>query len=68
MTPCEIIKKAYGGNIKQISRDTGIPYQRLRKLRLTDDRIGSMTLAEWWTIQKHANFTDEEILRIGRGK
>ena len=68
MTPCEIIKKAYNGNIKQISRDTGIDYQRLRRLRLSDDRIASMTLGEWWMILKHGNFTDQEILNIAKWK
>lgn len=67
MTPVEIIKKVYG-NIANISRDTGMDYQRLRKLRMKDDRIGTMTLNELWCLQRHAYFTDEEILEIARWK
>lgn len=67
MTPVEIIKKAFG-NIKNISRETGLDYQTLRKNRMKDTRIGSMTLNEFWLIQRHAHFTDEELLMIARWK
>lgn len=65
MTPVEIIKSAYG-NIRNISRDTGLDYQTLRKNRLRDERIGSMSLNELWLLQRHACFTDEDILTIAR--
>lgn len=66
MKPVEILKKAYGGNIAAMARDTGIKYQTLYKLRLTDERIGSMTLSELWALQRHGYYTDDEILEIAR--
>ena len=65
MTPVQIIKKAYG-NIRNISRDTGLDYQTLRKNRMKDDRIGSLSLNELWLLERHADFTDEEILLIAK--
>lgn len=67
MTPVEIIKKAYG-SIKNISRETGLDYQTLRKNRMKDSRIGSMTLRELWLLERHAHFTDEDLLTIARWK
>lgn len=67
MTPVQIIKKAYG-NIKNISRDTGLDYQTLRKNRMKEDRIGNMTLNELWLIQRYRDFTDEELLTIATYK
>lgn len=65
MTPVEIIKRAYG-SIRNISRDTGLDYQTLRKNRLRDERIGSMSLNELWLLQRHAHFADEDILTIAK--
>ena len=67
MTPCEIIKKSYG-SIKEISRSTGMNYETLVKNRIKDDKIGSLTLNELWILQRHGNFTDEEILNIAKWK
>lgn len=67
VTPVQIIKKAYG-NIKNISRDTRLDYQTLRKNRLKEDRIGNMTLNELWLIQRYRDFTDEELLAIATYK
>lgn len=63
MNPIEIIKKPYG-SIKQIARDTGLDYQTLRRFRLKEGHLGRMTLAEFWQIQRHGYFTDEELLEI----
>lgn len=65
MSPVEIIKRAYG-SMREISRLTGLSYETLRKNRMTDSRIGSMTLNEFWNLQRHAYFTDEEILTIAK--
>ena len=67
MTPVQIIKKAYG-SIINISRDTGLDYQTLRRFRMKEDRIGNMTLNELWLILRHGQFTDEEVLEIARWK
>ena len=69
MTPIEIIKKAYDGKISNIARETGISYDRLRKSRLkNDDTLGTMTLNEFWRIQRHGWFTGEEVMQIARWK
>lgn len=69
MNTVQLLKKAYKGNISQMSRDTGIPYQRLYKLRLQDGCDGRITLDELRSLLRHAEYplTDEEILRIAKG-
>ena len=69
MNTVQLIKKAYKGNISQMSRDTGIPYQRPYKLRLQDGCDGRITLDELRSLLRHAEYplTDEEILRIAKG-
>ena len=61
-----IIRSAFERNgIKgdlAISRETGLQYDRLHRSRMTD--INSMTLGEFFCLQRHADFTDEEILQI----
>lgn len=66
MTPVQILKRAYNNNIAAMARDTGIKYQTLYKLRLTDERIGTLTLNEFWALQRHGYYTDEEVLQIAR--
>ena len=51
---------------RAISRVTGIPYPTLNRNRLKPDMIGNMTLAEFWNMQRHAYFTDEELLQIAK--
>ena len=67
-SPVEIIKTAYENKMSHIARDTGLDYQTLRKNRLKEDRIGTMTLNEFWLIQRHRHFSDEEVLQIARYK
>ena len=63
-----IIRSAFERNgIKgdlAISRETGLQYDRLHRSRMTD--INSMTLGEFFCLQRHADFTDEEILQIAK--
>ena len=70
MTTAQLIKKAYHGNISQMARDTGIPYQRLYKLRLQDGCDGRITLDELRNLLRHAEYplTDEEILTMVKGE
>lgn len=69
MTAIQLIKKAYKGNISKMARDTGIPYQRLYKLRLQDGCDGRITLDELRSLIRHAEYplTDAEILQIAKG-
>lgn len=64
-----IIRSAFERNgIKgdlAISRETGLQYDRLHRSRMTD--INSMTMGEFYCLQRHADFTDEEILQIAKG-
>ena len=64
----QIIRSAYARNgIKgdlAISRETGLQYDRLHRSRMTD--ISSLTLGEFFCLQRHADFTDEEILKIAK--
>jgi hypothetical protein len=59
-------RRAGWNSERAISRVTGIPYPTLNRNRLKPDMIGNMTLAEFWTMQRHAYFTDEDILRIAK--
>lgn len=66
MDRVKIIKTAYKRNgIKNdmdICRETGLNYDRFHKRRMKD--IGSMRLNELWLLQRHAHFTDEELLQL----
>ena len=70
MTRPDIIRSAFRRagwtSERQISKVTGISYPTLNRNRLKPDMIGNMTLAEFWTMQRHAYFTDEDILRIAK--
>ena len=59
-------RRAGWNSERAISRVTGIPYPTLNRNRLKPDMIGNMTLAEFWTMQRHAYFSDEDILRIAK--
>lgn len=65
MTPCEIIKAVFG-SIREISRSTGMNYETLVKNRMKDDKIGTLTLSEFWLLQRHGEFSDEEVLQIAK--
>lgn len=68
MERAEIIKEAYRragiNSDMEISRQTGFPYDRFHRHRMKD--IGSMTLNEFWLLQRHARFGNEEILQIAK--
>ena len=68
MERAEIIRNAYkaaGMNSdRAICRETGFQYDRFHGHRMQD--IGSMTLREFWLLQRHAFFEDEEVLEIAR--
>lgn len=62
----QIIKTAYKRigikNDMEICREIGLDYNRFHKRRMKD--IGSMRLEELWLLQRHAHFTDEELLQL----
>lgn len=64
----QIIRKAYERNgmrgDKAISKETGIEYCKLHRRRMNN--IGSLSMEEFWCLQRHACFTDEEILQIAK--
>lgn len=64
----QIIKTAYKRigikNDMEICREIGLDYNRFHKRRMKD--IGSMRLEELWLLQRHAHFTDEELLQLIR--
>lgn len=68
MSAAEIIKEAFKRvGIKSdlaISRELGMEYKKLHYRRLKD--LGAMTLNEFWLMQRHASFTDEELLQIAK--
>ena len=47
-----------------ISQELGMDYKKLHYRRMKD--IGAMTLNELWLLQRHAYFTDQELLEIVR--
>ena len=47
-----------------ICRELGFEYKRFHCRRMKD--IGAMTLNEFWMMQRHGNFTDEEVLEIAK--
>lgn len=66
MTPAEVIRKAFKRDgvksVKAIAQTTGMSYDKLRRLRMKDP--GSIRLRELWMFQRHAYFTDQELLEI----
>ena len=68
MNRSSIIREAFKrAGIKSdlaISNELGMEYKRLHCRRLND--VGSITLAELWMMQRHGNFTDEEVLEIAK--
>lgn len=61
-----IIREAYRrigiNSDKEICETIGLDYNRFHKRRMKD--IGSMRLNELWLLQRHAHFTDEELLQL----
>lgn len=47
-----------------ICEEIGMEYKKFHFRRMTD--IGSMTLNEFWMMQRHGDFTDQEILEIAK--
>ena len=47
-----------------ICRELGFEYKRFHFRRMKN--IGAMTLNEFWMMQRHGDFTDEEILKIAK--
>ena len=68
MDKAQIIRDAYKRagikNDMEICRETGLHYDKFHKRRMKD--IGDMRFREFWLLQRHAHFTDEEILEIVR--
>ena len=66
MSAVQIIREAFRRsgikNDMEICRETGFHYDRFHKRRMKD--IGDMRLREFWALQRHADFTDEELLQI----
>lgn len=64
----EIIRRAYRrAGIESdlaISNELGMEYKKLHFRRLND--VGSITLAEFWLMQRHAQFEAGEILAIAK--
>lgn len=64
----EIIREAFRRegirSDMDIARETGFPYDRFHRSRMKD--IGSLTLNEFWLLQRHAEFRNEEILAIAK--
>lgn len=69
MSPEEIIRTAFKrSGIKSdlaICDETGLEYKKLHCRRLIHP--GTLTLSELWLFQRHADFTDEELLQIVKG-
>ena len=68
MSRSEIIREAFKRvGIKSdlsISKELGMEYKKLHCRRMKD--IGAMTLNEFWMMQRHGDFTDQEILEIAK--
>jgi len=66
MDKAGIIKEAYKrAGIRSdaaISKETGLNYDKLHRVRMKNP--GSFRLSEFWLLQRHADFTEEEILQI----
>ena len=51
-----------GYSMRQLARETGIPYQTLMQNRLPDP--GSWRLYEIWAIVRVLEFTDDELMEV----
>lgn len=49
-------------SMRQLARETGIPYQTLMQNRLPDP--GSWRLCEIWAIVRVLEFTDDELIEL----
>lgn len=62
----DIIRQAFRrigiGNDHGISRESGIPYDRLHKSRMRD--TDNLTIRELKALQRHGIFSDEEVLEL----
>lgn len=67
----DVIRKAFARNgirsDRAISEDTGMNYDRLHKRRLAAGHIGAMTISELRLLNRHAGFSDQELLEIVKG-
>lgn len=72
MSEAEIIRNAFtrAGSRSDvaISEITGMNYDKLHKRRLAPGRIGALSISELRLFLRHADLTDEEIVKIVRGK
>ncbi|MBR0341558.1 MAG: hypothetical protein IJH64_04835 [Oscillospiraceae bacterium] len=72
MNEAEIIRNAFtrAGSRSDvaISEITGMNYDKLHKRRLAPGRIGALSISELRLFLRHADLTDEEIVKIVRGK
>ena len=68
MDAAEIIREAFKRvgirSDLSISKELGMEYKKLHCRRMKD--IGAMTLNEFWMMQRHGSFTDEDILAIAK--
>ena len=68
MSKAQIIREAFKRvGIRSdlaICKEIGMEYKRLHFRRMKD--IGAMTLNEFWMMQRHGDFTDEDILMIAK--
>lgn len=64
----EIIREAFKrigvGNDHEISKETGITYDRLHKSRMRNP--DNLTIGEFKLLQRHGIFTDAEVLEIAK--
>ena len=51
-----------GYSMRQLARETGIPYQTIMQNRLSDP--GSWRLCEIWAIVRVLEFTDDELMEV----
>ena len=72
MSEAEIIRNAFtrAGSTSDvaISEITGMNYDKLHKRRLAPGRIGALSISELRLFLRHADFTDDELIKIVRGK
>ena len=72
MSEAEIIRNAFARSGSRsdvaISDITGMNYDKLHKRRLAPGRIGALSISELRLFIRHTDLTDEEIVKIVRGK
>jgi len=71
LSEAEIIRNAFtrAGSTSDvaISEITGMNYDKLHKRRLAPGRIGALSISELRLFLRHADFTDDELIKIVRG-